>query len=465
MKKILTSIVLTLLSLSTFAQTPSLEIDPIVEFIRETTQVPFMAKVTNTKGTVAIAVTIGENNLPEKYEILQTLTNECNQEALRVVKLINPKYLIDRLAGKKRIVLEVPFLKTFNVFYGKGYQMEYFDKNLKIHFGNEPMYARRYLVDTLSGKIIGNVEYFLIKDNVPSLIEISKLQIDSSQQYSSDFLRHSCDSTKIYHLTSLSKFNFPKLSQSFYGNGIAVYNDINNELYQYYSNGRILTFSKTIHQDKNRIIKWYANGLMASIIEISPNSNQQNSESADRYTAVWDSLGNKTVKNGEGFCEYCQSVDNDYLFESGLVTSGVKEGIWKGKNSKGEILYEEKYAKGVCINGIAHNNGQTIAYSMPEEQATFEGGMQGFAKHLQRNLRYPSSAQRANASGKVYVQFTVCTDGTLCDFSVIKGIGFGCDEESVRVLELSSGKWKPARQRGKPVRSKFTVPISYVLSR
>lgn len=466
MKKTLTSIVLALFFFTSFAQNPSEEIDPIQEFISATTQVPFMAKVANTKGIVSVAVTIGENNLPDKYEIVQNLTDECDKEALRVVKLIHPKYLKDKLAENKRIVLEVPFLNSFNVFYSKGYQMDYFDKYQKRHFGSEAMYARRYLVDTLSGRLIGNVEYFVIKDKMPSLIEISKLQIDSSQQNSSELIDKT-DANKIYTLTAFSKFKFPTLSQSYYKNGRAVYRNFNDENYEYYPNGRISSFHKIVKEDKfikNYTIKWHPNGLMASIITHIPNTNQENDEVADKYLAVWDSLGNQIVKNGEGFCEYCKSRNDDSLAESGLITSGVKDGIWKIRDTKGEMVYEEFFDKGVFIKGTFFEKEKRTVYRMQDEQAYFEGGMQAFLKHLQRNLKFPAEAQRANAGGKVYVQFTVLTDGSLSDVNVIKSVGFGCDEEASRVIELTSGRWNPRKQRGKAVKSKMTMPISFVTS-
>lgn len=466
MKKTLSTIVLSLFFFTSFAQTPSEEIDPIQEFISATTQVPFMAKVANTKGTVNIAVSKGENNLPNKYEIVQHLTEECDKEALRVVKLIHPKYLKDKLAENKRIVLEVPFVNSFNVFYQKGYQMDYFDEYQKRHFGSAPKYARRYLVDTLFGRIIGNIEYFVIKDKMPSLIEISKLQIDSSQQNASELIDKT-DANKMYTLTAFSKFKFPTLSQSYYKNGRAAYRNFNDENYQYYSNGRISSLHKRVKEDKfikNYTTKWHPNGLMASIITHIPNTNQGNDEVADKYIAVWDSLGNQIVKNGEGFCEYCKSINDESLAESGLITSGVKDGIWKIRDAKGEMVYEEFFDKGVFIKGAFFDKGQRTVYRMQDEQAYFEGGMQAFLKHLQRNLKFPADAQRANAGGKVYVQFTVLTDGSLSDVNVIKSVGFGCDEEAARVIELTSGRWNPRKQRGKAVTSKMTVPISFVTS-
>jgi protein TonB len=102
-------------------------------------------------------------------------------------------------------------------------------------------------------------------------------------------------------------------------------------------------------------------------------------------------------------------------------------------------------------------------FTAVEQNAEFPGGPRAFGQFLQRNLRYPSAAQRANVGGKVYVQFVVNTDGTIQDVQVLKSVGFGCDEEAIRVIK-SVPRWTPGKQSGRAVRSRFTQPITFVLS-
>jgi periplasmic protein TonB len=66
--------------------------------------------------------------------------------------------------------------------------------------------------------------------------------------------------------------------------------------------------------------------------------------------------------------------------------------------------------------------------------------------------------------GRVFVQFIVEKDGTMTDVQAIKGIGGGCDEEAIRVV-ATSPKWKPAKQRGKAVRQRMILPITFILSK
>ena len=65
--------------------------------------------------------------------------------------------------------------------------------------------------------------------------------------------------------------------------------------------------------------------------------------------------------------------------------------------------------------------------------------------------------------GRVFMIFVVEKDGSLTDVSVLKGIGAGCDEESIRVLK-NAPKWNPGKQRGNPVRVRFNFPIAFKLN-
>lgn len=98
-----------------------------------------------------------------------------------------------------------------------------------------------------------------------------------------------------------------------------------------------------------------------------------------------------------------------------------------------------------------------IVEKMPEPV----GGWQTFFKTLQKHIQYPTAARRSDAAGKVFVEFTVNEKGELQDLSIIKGIGFGCDEEALRVVALT--KWNPGKQRGRPVKVRLVQPVVFSL--
>ena len=93
----------------------------------------------------------------------------------------------------------------------------------------------------------------------------------------------------------------------------------------------------------------------------------------------------------------------------------------------------------------------------------FQGGMAAWAKFIQRNLRYPEMAVEQGTQGKVFVSFVVEKDGSISDVSVVKGIGSGCDEEAMRVIRKSP-RWRPGMQHNIPVRVRYNMPLSFMLS-
>ncbi|MEQ9426569.1 MAG: energy transducer TonB [Cyclobacteriaceae bacterium] len=101
-------------------------------------------------------------------------------------------------------------------------------------------------------------------------------------------------------------------------------------------------------------------------------------------------------------------------------------------------------------------------FTIVEDQPEPKGGMGAFYQYVSKNLNYPNQARRMGIEGKVFVQFVVDKDGTLRDVQAVKGIGAGCDEEAVRVIS-GAPKWKPGKQRGKPVKVRMILPITFKL--
>ncbi|MCU0358111.1 MAG: energy transducer TonB [Cyclobacteriaceae bacterium] len=97
-----------------------------------------------------------------------------------------------------------------------------------------------------------------------------------------------------------------------------------------------------------------------------------------------------------------------------------------------------------------------------EESASPKGGMAAFYKFVSEKMKYPAQARRMGVEGKVFVEFVINRDGSITDVKAIKGIGAGCDEEAVRVVQ-SAPPWNPGKQRGKPVRQRYVVPIIFKL--
>lgn len=99
-------------------------------------------------------------------------------------------------------------------------------------------------------------------------------------------------------------------------------------------------------------------------------------------------------------------------------------------------------------------------YEVVEVMPKPRGGMSNFFAYLAQEIQYPDKALALEIEGRVFVRFVVDTDGRLTNLRVVKGIGGGCDQEALRVLRKAE-PWEPGRQRGKPVKVKYTVPIHF----
>ena len=105
-----------------------------------------------------------------------------------------------------------------------------------------------------------------------------------------------------------------------------------------------------------------------------------------------------------------------------------------------------------------------VVMNVVDKNPQFPSGLSGLGYYLSKNLKYPEAARRANVEGKVFVSFVVLKDGSISDIQVIKGLGFGCDEEAVRITKAMP-RWKPGTHKGQVVNVKFNLPIAFVLEK
>ena len=119
------------------------------------------------------------------------------------------------------------------------------------------------------------------------------------------------------------------------------------------------------------------------------------------------------------------------------------------------------YAPAPKANDPSAEQGEI--FQVVEEQPMFPGGMQELMKFLQTNIRYPKEAQARGLQGRVVVQFVVNKDGSICEENVVKSVDPQLDAEALRVLR-SMPNWTPGKQRGEPVRVRFTIPVTFKLN-
>jgi TonB family protein len=94
----------------------------------------------------------------------------------------------------------------------------------------------------------------------------------------------------------------------------------------------------------------------------------------------------------------------------------------------------------------------------------YPGGKASMYRFISKNVAYPAVAQKANIQGKVVVKFLIDKDGKISKASIIKGIGNGCDEEAIRIINAMPA-WIPASRNGQPIASYYTLPIVFKLTK
>ncbi|MCK9398365.1 MAG: TonB family protein [Bacteroidales bacterium] len=135
------------------------------------------------------------------------------------------------------------------------------------------------------------------------------------------------------------------------------------------------------------------------------------------------------------------------------------------------------YAVGRCVGGVSavmnnkasaesnisyemvveDNNAADEKFVIVENPPEFKGGEKGLDDFIKMHLKYPEVSAKNYISGRVIVEFTVDTDGTVKDIRILYSLDNATDQEVVRVVKLMSGMWKPAERDGKPVAARVVI--------
>ena len=102
-------------------------------------------------------------------------------------------------------------------------------------------------------------------------------------------------------------------------------------------------------------------------------------------------------------------------------------------------------------------------HDVAEQMPSFPGGQAAMMNYVSKSIRYPAVAEESGIQGRVIVSFVVEKDGSISGAKVVKGLDPSLDKEALRIIR-SMPRWTPGRQGGKPVRVKYSVPITFRLS-
>ncbi len=462
----------------------------LTTFINANLQIPYMAKVAKVNGYVSLAGVVDEQGKISNIEVIKGIRPDCDKEAVRVFGLFNAwqAALKGGKAVGQKVSFRIPFKSTEDIVFVDGMQLQYFDDNYApITDSNKAQYVQKIVIDTLTGFAKDNIDFFEIKNNkkeklLASFLYKKRIASNYVLEYPDDL----SDSLLHRYTIEYTTENQDKVRDMmiFFEDGTLQYKRPYNlsgrpdyPLTTYYKNGMVRELSTYVDTERKvrQTTKWYLNGQIASITSqeekmiIGTKNTMPSNLTIQNIINQWNYDGSQLVKNGVGRAIFKSYGSEHGIFtEFGEVLNFQKNGLWQQQSEDGTIFYREIFKEGKLENGVAYwSKTDSSTYSgQSEQQAEYDGGMQGFGKFLQGNLKYPFDAQKSNSQGKSYVQFVVCTDGTLCDYEVIKSAGHpSLDKEALRVVQKSSGKWNPGVQKGRKVRSRFTIPINFALSR
>lgn len=113
---------------------------------------------------------------------------------------------------------------------------------------------------------------------------------------------------------------------------------------------------------------------------------------------------------------------------------------------------------------VKTTNKEDMHFTVVESVPEFAGGIEALYKYLGENIVYPEAAKKDSIQGRVILQFIVNADGSIQDVVVVKSSGNSLiDTEAIRVVSAMP-KWIPRKEKGQPVRSKYTLPIVFKIN-
>lgn len=230
----------------------------------------------------------------------------------------------------------------------------------------------------------------------------------------------------------------------------------NGEEINYYENGKKQsTITYVNGRPTGKFTSWYENGNLREEGEYTGNY-----EIVGKYYKLnqyWDESNNHLIVDGNGFYS---CGDKESFQETGIYKEGYKDGIFEGKSFKENNSYSEKYEVGKFISGTRFiANGTKTEYFEMETKPVPKTGMQDFYSFIGKNFKYTRESINNKIQGKIFLSFVVNKDGEIEEPRIMKGLGYGLDEEAIRVL-LKYGDWIPGEQRGIKVRCSFNLPLS-----
>ncbi len=208
------------------------------------------------------------------------------------------------------------------------------------------------------------------------------------------------------------------------------------------------------------IIGYFAVLLILGAVKKRGNNEQKSTEAAQETVVTQSSFKENSIVQSVKQQEI-ERVTEDLTMDYNIVVDGIEEDFAEESEIEEEIEEEIVENHGVVIVEEEDFSHQKI-YDIVEEMPAFPGGDYELIKYIDENLNYPQDAMESGIQGRVFVKLIVEPNGSISNAKIIRGLGYGCDEEAIRVIE-SMPNWKPGRKNGVTVRVNIAVPVNFKL--
>ncbi len=169
-----------------------------------------------------------------------------------------------------------------------------------------------------------------------------------------------------------------------------------------------------------------------------------------------------TVTDAEGNYEISLNDQQDELVFSfiGLLSTELDASLLSQLDA--QMSEDVSQLSEVVVVGYSEDDEDKEEEVINTEFAAPLGGRKAYKQYLEKNLRYPEVALNNKIEGRVTIQFTVETTGSLNDFKVLRSLGYGCDEEVIRLIKQGP-KWSATKRGDEVKQSKVKVRMRFAL--
>ena len=163
-----------------------------------------------------------------------------------------------------------------------------------------------------------------------------------------------------------------------------------------------------------------------------------------------------TVTDAEGKYEITLSQPDQKLEFTFIGVKSVEAETRNKTNVNVTLTPDYESLSEVVVAGKAVIEDKDKTFNLAQPQ----GGKDAYEKYIQQKLVYPEQALKNEVEGRVTIQFTVDDKGNLSNFKVINSLGFGCDDEAIRLVREGPA-WSPSKKNDKAVTEEVKVGVKF----